>query len=127
MTRKLASVVGGVVLTGGLLAGGAGIAGAAPGGAEAAKDCPSGYFCVWSGKNYTGHRQQVAGDNKDLTKYTVFRAFKSYYNHGSSCDFLGYSGKNHSGSPWLARKGAKDSLSGSGFWYTKSNKWTNCR
>ncbi|WP_338785448.1 peptidase inhibitor family I36 protein [Streptomyces sp. DG1A-41] len=54
MTRKLAVMAGGIALTGGLLAGNTGVAGAAETAPQAASDCPSGWFCVWSGKNYTG-------------------------------------------------------------------------
>ncbi|CAM5311609.1 MULTISPECIES: peptidase inhibitor family I36 protein [Streptomyces] len=91
MTRKLTAMAGGIALTGGLLAGSAGAAGAAPATPKAPSDCPSGYFCVWAGQNYTGHRQQVAGTNKDLTQYSVFQNFKSWYNHGAKCDFEWYS------------------------------------
>ncbi|MEV7439942.1 peptidase inhibitor family I36 protein [Streptomyces sp. NPDC091204] len=119
MTRNLAAIAGGVALTGGLLVGGAGTASAA------ASDCPSGYFCVWSGSNYTGQRQQVAGTNASLTQYAVFQNFKSWYNHGASCDFKAYSGTNYSGSSTIVAKGAKGS--GSQSYYFKSNNWVNCR
>ncbi|MFF4081660.1 peptidase inhibitor family I36 protein [Streptomyces sp. NPDC001777] len=122
MTRKLAAVAGGVALTGGLLVGTAGSAGASPVTPQAAADCPSGYFCVWSGQNYTGHRQQVAGKNADLTKYSVFLSFKSWYNHGASCNFKWYSGKNYSGSSGIIPKGYKTSDSVSH--YMKSNTWS---
>ncbi|MGW1894695.1 peptidase inhibitor family I36 protein [Streptomyces sp. NPDC002004] len=125
MTRKFAAVAGGVVLTGGLLAGSAGAAGAAQAAPQSASDCPSGYFCVWSGQNYTGHRQQVAGSNKDLTQYPVFQSFKSWYNHGTSCDFKWFSAKNYGGSSGIIPKGYKTSDSASH--YIKSNTWVNCR
>ncbi|MET9919245.1 peptidase inhibitor family I36 protein [Streptomyces sp. NPDC006435] len=121
MTRKLAAVAGGIALTGGLLVGATGSAGASPVTPQAAADCPSGYFCVWSGQNYTGHRQQVAGKNPDLTKYSVFLSFKSWYNHGASCNFKWYSGKNYSGSSGIIPKGYKKSDSVSH--YMKSNTW----
>ncbi|RSO27245.1 hypothetical protein DMH15_28945 [Streptomyces sp. WAC 06725] len=125
MTRKLAAMAGGIALTGGLLAGSAGAAGAAPATAKAPSDCPSGYFCVWAGQNYTGHRQQVAGTNKDLTQYSVFQNFKSWYNHGAKCDFEWYSEKNHGGSHGVVPRGYKESDDVSH--YIKSNKWVNCR
>ncbi|EYT82069.1 hypothetical protein CF54_15780 [Streptomyces sp. Tu 6176] len=120
MTRKLATVAGGVLLTGGLLAGSAGAASAevAP---QAASACPSTYFCVWSGSNYTGHMQKVAGTNPDLTKYSVFQSFKSWYNHGASCNFKWYSAKNYGGSSGIVTKGHKESDSKAH--YIKSNKW----
>ncbi|MEU6393057.1 peptidase inhibitor family I36 protein [Streptomyces sp. NPDC046939] len=118
---RVAAVASGIVLTGGLLAGSAGAAGAAQAGAQAPGDCPSGYFCVWSGSNYTGHRQQVAGNNPDLTQYSVFQSFKSWYNHGASCDFKWYSAKNYGGSSGIIVKGHRESDSASH--YMKSNKW----
>ncbi|GAA1550755.1 MULTISPECIES: peptidase inhibitor family I36 protein [Streptomyces] len=122
VTKKFAAVAGGLALTGGLLVGGAGAASAEP---QAASDCPSGYFCVWSGSNYTGRRQQVAGTNKDLTGYTVFQSFKSWYNRGSSCDFKWFSEKNHSGSSSTVPRGFKKSDNAAH--YIKSNTWVNCR
>ncbi|RSS80076.1 peptidase inhibitor family I36 protein [Streptomyces sp. WAC06614] len=124
VSKKFAAVAGGVVLAGGLLAGTAGPAGAAPASPQAAADCPSGYFCVWSGQNYTGHRQQVAGSNNDLTPYSVFQNFKSWYNHGSSCDFTWYSEKNRGGSSGIIPKGSRTSDNASH--YIKSNTWVNC-
>ncbi|MFJ8150446.1 peptidase inhibitor family I36 protein [Streptomyces sp. NPDC096094] len=128
ITRKLAVVASGVAMTGGLLAGGAGSAGAAPtapAAPTAAKDCPSGWFCVWAGQNYTGRMQKVAGKNADLTKYSVFQGFKSWYNHGASCDFKWYSAKNYGGSSGIIPKGYKKS--DSSYHYIKSNTWVNCR
>ncbi|WP_112466710.1 peptidase inhibitor family I36 protein [Streptomyces triticisoli] len=124
MTRKLAAMAGGVVLTGGLLAGSAGAVSAAEVAPQAASDCPSGWFCVWSGKNYTGRMQKVAGTNADLTKYPVFQSFKSWYNHGKSCDFKWYAKKNHKGSSGVVPRGYKTTDSASH--YIKSNKWVNC-
>jgi len=120
MTRKFAAVAGGIMLTGGLLAGSAGAASAevTP---QAASDCPSGYFCVWAGSNYTGHRQQVAGSNADLTQYPVFQSFKSWYNHGASCNFKWYSAKNYGGSNGIIPKGSKTSDTVAH--YMKSNTW----
>ncbi|MCX5384373.1 peptidase inhibitor family I36 protein [Streptomyces sp. NBC_00083] len=119
-TGKLASVTGAVALTVGLLGASAGAAGAAavP---QGAADCPSTYFCVWSGQNYTGHRQQVAGTNADLTKYAVFQSFKSWYNHGASCAFEWFSATQFRGSSGTIAKGYKTSDSVSH--YMKSNKW----
>ncbi|MFE9172507.1 peptidase inhibitor family I36 protein [Streptomyces kebangsaanensis] len=125
MTRKFAAVAGGVVLTGGLLAGSAGAVSAAEAAPQAASDCPSGWFCVWSGKNYTGHMQKVAGTNADLTKFAVFQDFKSWYNHGKSCDYKWYAKKNHQGTSGVIARGAKGT--GDTRWYQKSNKWVNCR
>ncbi|EME97922.1 peptidase inhibitor family I36 protein [Streptomyces mobaraensis NBRC 13819 = DSM 40847] len=125
MTRKFAVLAGGVALTGGLLAGTAGVAGAASTAAQAASDCPAGYFCVWSGQNYTGHRQQVAGNNADLTKYSVFQGFKSWYNHGTSCDYQWYGAKNYHGDSAVLARGTKGT--GGTVWNQGSNKWVNCR
>ncbi|MFJ8052906.1 peptidase inhibitor family I36 protein [Streptomyces luteogriseus] len=124
MTRKLAVMAGGIALTGGLLAGNAGTAGAAEASPQAASDCPSGWFCVWAGQNYTGHMQKVAGTNKDLTQYAVFQSFKSWYNHGASCDFKWFSAKNHGGSSGVIPRGYKTTDSASH--YMKSNTWVNC-
>ncbi|WDV53622.1 peptidase inhibitor family I36 protein [Streptomyces coeruleorubidus] len=125
MTRKLAVMTGGLALTGGLLAGGAGTAGAAEVGPQAASDCPSGWFCVWAGQNYTGRMQKVAGTNKDLTKFAVFQNFRSWYNHGASCDFQWFSEKNHRGSDGIIPRGNK--ATDSKGHYIKSNKWVNCK
>ncbi|MEV7088877.1 peptidase inhibitor family I36 protein [Streptomyces sp. NPDC093085] len=121
MTNKIATLAGGIVLTGGLLGAGAAPAGAAPAAPQAAADCPAGYFCVWAGQNYTGQRQQVAGTNADLTQYAVFQNFKSWYNHGTSCNFQWFSGKNHTGSSGIIVKGTK--VSDTVSHYIKSNKW----
>lgn len=125
MTRKLAVLATGVAMTGGLLAGTAGSAGAAQAAPSAASDCPSGWFCVWSGQNYTGRMQKVAGTNADLTKFAVFQNFKSWYNHGKSCDLRWYSAKNYGGSSGVVPRGYKET--GSVSRYIKSNKWVNCR
>ncbi len=124
MTRKFAAVTSGIALTGGLLAGSAGIASAGQAAPRAASDCPSGWFCVWSGANYTGHMQKVAGSNDDLTQYSVFQDFRSWYNHGRSCDFKWYSEKNRHGSSGIFKKGDKDTNYGR--YYIKSNTWVNC-
>lgn len=95
----------------------------------AAADCPSGWFCVWSGRNYTGRMQKVKYNNPDLTQYSVFNGgVLSYYNHGTSCDVTIYSGKNYSGDSYTITRGAKDTApsdSSAGTW--RSNKWVNCR
>ncbi|MFI0815595.1 peptidase inhibitor family I36 protein [Streptomyces sp. NPDC021098] len=122
MNRKVAAIAGGIVLTGGLLAGSAGAASASESTPSAASDCPSTYFCVWSGTNYTGHRQQVAGNNADLTQYSVFQNFKSYYNHGASCGFAWYLGKNYTEYGGTIPKGEKNPGNGTSA-YIKSNKW----
>jgi hypothetical protein len=125
MTRKFAVMASGIVLAGGLLAGSAGAASAAQAVPQAASACPSGWFCVWSGQNYTGHMQKVAGNNPDLTKFSVFQDFRSYYNHGKSCDFEGFSKKNYHGSSGVAPRGDRGTDSTPG--WVKSNKWVNCR
>ncbi|PZG71095.1 hypothetical protein C1I97_38340 [Streptomyces sp. NTH33] len=125
VTRKFAAMAGGIALIGGLLAGSAGAVSAAEATPQAASACPSGWFCVWSGKNYTGHMQKVAGKNADLTKYSVFQNFKSWYNHGKSCDYKWYVKKNHKGASGVIPRGAKGT--GDRHWYQKSNKWVNCR
>ncbi|MFD8655096.1 peptidase inhibitor family I36 protein [Streptomyces mirabilis] len=104
--------------------GSAGAASAAEATPHAASDCPSGYFCVWSGQNYTGHRQQVAGPNPDLTQFSVFQDFMSWYNHGTSCDYKWYDQTNYGGNSGVVARGAKGT--GSTHWYEKSNKWVNC-
>ncbi|MFI7406279.1 peptidase inhibitor family I36 protein [Streptomyces sp. NPDC049541] len=124
LTRKFAAVAGGIVLTGGLLVGGAGAASATQAAPQAASDCPAGWFCVWSGQNYTGHMQKVAGTNADLTQFSVFQDFQSWYNHGNSCDFKWYSATNYGGSSGVIPRGYK--TYDSGHHYIKSNKWTNC-
>jgi len=124
MTRKFAAVASGIVLTGGLLAGSAGVASAAPAAPQAASDCPLGWFCVWSGKNYTGHMQKVAGKNADLTQFSVFQNFMSWYNHGRSCDYKWYGEKNYGGNSAVLAKGVKGT--GDTHWNQKSNEWVNC-
>jgi peptidase inhibitor family I36 len=125
MTRSLAAMASGIVLTGGLLAGSAGAASAAEATPQAASACPSGWFCVWSGKNYTGRMQKVAGKNANLTKYSVFQNFRSWYNHGKSCDLKWYAKTNYHGSSGIVPRGYKQT--GSTVRYIKSNKWVNCR
>ncbi|SHI09177.1 peptidase inhibitor family I36 protein [Streptomyces sp. 3214.6] len=121
MTKKFAALASGVLMTGGLLAGSAGAAQAAP---SASSDCPAGWFCVWAGQNYTGHMQKISGTNRDLTQYSVFQSFKSWYNHGNSCDLKWYSERDYGGSSSLVYKGYKTSTPESH--YIKSNTWVNC-
>ncbi|MGW6220615.1 peptidase inhibitor family I36 protein [Streptomyces olivaceus] len=125
ITRKLAVAATGVAMTGGLLAGTAGAAQAAPAAPTAASDCPSGWFCVWSGKNYTGRMQKVAGHNANLTQFAVFQGFKSWYNHGASCDYRWYGETNYRGNTAVLKRGVKGT--GDKVWHQKSNKWVNCR
>ncbi|WP_033314002.1 peptidase inhibitor family I36 protein [Streptomyces iakyrus] len=125
MAKKLAVMAGGMALTGGLLATGAGTAGAAQAAPQAASDCPSGWFCVWAGKNYTGRMQKVEGRNADLTGFVVFQGFKSWYNHGKSCDYKWFTEKNHRGDNGVIPRGAKGT--GDAVWFQKSNQWVNCR
>ncbi|MFI8896094.1 peptidase inhibitor family I36 protein [Streptomyces paradoxus] len=125
MAKKLAVMAGGMALTGGLLAGGAGTAGAAQAAPQAASDCPSGWFCVWAGKNYTGRMQKVEGRNADLTGFVVFQGFKSWYNHGRSCDYKWYGEKNFRGNSDVLPRGNKGT--GDTVWSQGSNQWVNCR
>ncbi|MEU2538159.1 peptidase inhibitor family I36 protein [Streptomyces iakyrus] len=125
MAKKLAVMVGGMALTGGLLATGAGTAGAAQAAPQAASDCPSGWFCVWAGKNYTGRMQKVEGRNADLTGFVVFQGFKSWYNHGKSCDYKWFTEKNFRGDSGVLARGVKGT--GDTVWFQKSNQWVNCR
>ncbi|MEU6772397.1 peptidase inhibitor family I36 protein [Streptomyces sp. NPDC046759] len=96
---------------------------------KAAADCPSGWFCVWSGRNYTGRMQKVQYDNSDLTQYSVFNGHVlSYYNHGQSCDVTIYSGKNYAGDSYTVERGAKGTApSGRSAIAIRSDKWVNCR
>ncbi|MFJ6010796.1 peptidase inhibitor family I36 protein [Streptomyces sp. NPDC092952] len=123
-TRKFAAVAGGIALTGGLLAGGAGAAGAAEVAPTAASDCGEGWYCVWTGENYTGTKAQIAGNNADLTVYPIFQKFKSRYQHGRNCDFKWFSEKNYKGNSGVIKRGSK--LTGPEIRTIKSNKWVNC-
>jgi hypothetical protein len=49
-------------------------------------DCPSGYFCVWSGTNFTGTIQRFAATN--AYKPISLSATRSYYNHRSQRTWL---------------------------------------
>ncbi|MFF5969477.1 peptidase inhibitor family I36 protein [Streptomyces collinus] len=125
MAKKLAVMAGGMALTGGLLATGAGTAGAAEAAPQAASDCPSGWFCVWAGKNYTGRMQKVEGRNADLTGFVVFQGFKSWYNHGRSCDYKWFAEKNFRGDSDVLARGTRGT--GDTVWAQDSNQWVNCR
>lgn len=93
--------------------------------AQAAKDCPKGWLCVWSGKNYTGRMQKVAGNNKDLSRFTVFaKGSKSGYNHGASCDVKIYQGKNYKNLRSTVPRNYKNTGATEKI---LSNKWVNCR
>ncbi|MEU6484193.1 peptidase inhibitor family I36 protein [Streptomyces sp. NPDC046887] len=81
--------------------------------------------CVWSGQNYTGRMQKVEGDNRNLTQFAVFLSFKSWYNHGASCDFKWYSLRNHGGDSGVIARGHRKTDNASH--YIESNKWVNCR
>ncbi|MFF0740294.1 peptidase inhibitor family I36 protein [Streptomyces sp. NPDC004111] len=122
MKRKAAAVATGIVLAGSLLA-----TGTAPAAAEtrAATDCPSGWFCVWSGQNYTGRMQKVEGPNDNLTGFPVFQNFKSWYNRGKSCDFKWFSLRNGQGDSNVVPRGVKKTDNASH--YIESNRWVNCR
>ena len=124
MTRKFAAVASGIALTGGLLVTSAGTVGATEVTPTAASDCPSGWYCVWFGENYTGRMQKVEGNNANLTQFAVFQGFKSRYQHGKNCDFKWYSGTNYTGSSGIIKRGSK--LTGSTTHFIKSNKWVNC-
>ncbi|MEW2388555.1 peptidase inhibitor family I36 protein [Streptomyces venezuelae] len=126
MTNGVAAVIGSVVLAGGLLAGTgtAGAVGKAEVSPQARADCPSKFFCVWAGKNYTGRMQKVQYNNADLTPYVVFQGFKSWYNHGASCDYRWYGEKNYRGNTGVVPQGSYGT--GDTVWHQKSNKWVNC-
>lgn len=57
-----------------------------PSGTESLSQCPSGYFCVWSGTNYTGSMQQFSatGSYKQITLSTI----RSLYNRRSARTYL---------------------------------------
>lgn len=69
-------VVSSVVLIGGLVGVGAGVAEAAYG------DCPSGYNCFFSGPSGTGSKWQFAGNNTNISGYGI--SSQSGYNRGTS-------------------------------------------
>ncbi|MGW2642989.1 peptidase inhibitor family I36 protein [Streptomyces sp. NPDC001348] len=96
---------------------------------RASADCPSGWFCVWSGRNYTGRMQKVRYNNEDLSQYGVFNGgVLSYYNHGTSCDVTIYSGKHYGGDSYVIDRGAKDTApSGASALTILSDKWVDCR
>lgn len=95
---------------------------------RAAADCPSGWFCVWPGRNYTGRMQKVEGDNADLSPHVVFNGrVLSYYNHGNNCDVTVYGAKNYSKTIRTVKRGAKATAPAGGSPQTfLSNKWVNC-
>ncbi|MEU6594134.1 peptidase inhibitor family I36 protein [Streptomyces sp. NPDC046881] len=94
-----------------------------------AADCPSGWLCVWSGRNYSGRMQKVRDNNRDLSRYSVFNGrVLSFYNHGKSCDVTIYSGKNYHGHSYVIGRGAKNTApSGASALRILSNKWVHCR
>ncbi|MFF6785728.1 peptidase inhibitor family I36 protein [Streptomyces sp. NPDC012510] len=118
-TNKIAQRIG--VGVAALALAGTGFSGSAN---AAPSDCPSGWYCVWSGQNYTGRMQKVEGDNADLTRFSVFQSFKSRFQNGKSCDFKWYSEKNYRGDSGVIKKGSKATWSTTHF--IKSNKWVNC-
>ncbi|MFP3988406.1 peptidase inhibitor family I36 protein [Streptomyces sp. E11-3] len=96
--------------------------------AQAAKDCPKGWFCVWPKMNYKGKMQKVQFDNKNLLQYGG--AFKngvgSVYNNGKKCDVKVYKKKNYKGFITTLKRGEK--RAGDGVYrVVGSNKWVNCR
>lgn len=59
----------------------------APGPAAAARsDCPSGYFCVWTGTNYSGTIQRINVTNS--YRAINLNATRSYYNNRSQRTWL---------------------------------------
>ncbi|MFD3519854.1 peptidase inhibitor family I36 protein [Streptomyces sp. NPDC058653] len=98
----------------------------ATGTAQAApSDCPRGWFCVWSGQNYTGRMQKVQGDNTDLSQFTVFAdGALSGFNNGISCDVNVYAGKNYTRFIDTVERGYKGSDASPDKFL--SNKWVNC-
>ncbi|MCX4669367.1 peptidase inhibitor family I36 protein [Streptomyces sp. NBC_01381] len=102
--------------------------GAAPAGVEAkgASDCPKGWLCVWSGKNFTGRMQKVQYNNKDLSRFAVFAGGSwSGYNNGRKCDVALYAGKNYTKYIGTQPRGEKGNANHK--LKILSNKWVNCR
>ncbi|MGW1295511.1 peptidase inhibitor family I36 protein [Streptomyces sp. NPDC002533] len=92
----------------------------------AASDCKPGWFCVWSDQNYTGRKQQVEGNNADLSPYTVFaNGSLSGFNNGRSCDVNIYAGKNYTKFIATVKRGYKST--GTNRVKILSNKWVNCK
>jgi hypothetical protein len=93
---------------------------------KASSDCPSGWFCVWAGTDYTGRMQKVQYNNADLSQYTVFSHAKSAFNNGKSCDVELYGGKNYTNYLGTLKRGVKGPGTGAEI-KILSNKWVNCR
>ncbi|MFF6874510.1 MULTISPECIES: peptidase inhibitor family I36 protein [unclassified Streptomyces] len=120
--RAKAGIASGAVLLAGL-----GIGATSGTAAAASGDCPKGWFCVWSGENYSGRMQKVQYDNADLSMHTVFaNGFRSAFNNGNSCDVQVYGGKNYTNSLGTLKRGQKGS-SDEVTLKVLSNKWVNCR
>lgn len=123
--RTIGTGIAALALVGGSATGVA-VASGGETGARGASDCPKGWLCVWSGKNFTGHMQKVQYDNKDLSRYSVFRnGAWSGFNNGRKCDVAVYAGKNYTnyiGTQPLGTKGTAPQKR-----KILSNKWVNCR
>jgi|GEM_PF-6401912 len=53
---------------------------------RAKSDCASGYFCVWTGTNYTGTIQRISATN--AYRAVTLSTTRSYYNHRSKRTWL---------------------------------------
>jgi len=52
----------------------------------ALSECPSGYFCVWSGTNFSGSVQKISSTNS--YRPISLTATRSYYNHRTQRTWL---------------------------------------
>lgn len=123
--RKLRLIAAVAVASGGLTAAAITPASAAT---EAWSDCPSGYFCAWSGSNGTGSRCQWEGNSESWYFDCSWAGNKyphSVYNHGTS-------GRGVTIYAWVSweqpiggcvTKGEKVNLAGN--YYIGSHAW-NC-
>ncbi|MFB7509630.1 peptidase inhibitor family I36 protein [Streptomyces broussonetiae] len=89
------------VLAAALLAAGALATAPAPASATSAAACPAGYFCVWTGPNFTGQRFTFSGDDEEWES-AVSHKDTSWANHGVSGPGVKdhvkvYSGRDHTG------------------------------
>ncbi len=76
--KRIMTCAGVGVLTGAALLGGTS-------GAQAAyTDCPSTYFCAWTGNTYTGTRVQWVGSVKPGWPSSINNKENSVYNHGTT-------------------------------------------
>nr|WP_237525191.1 hypothetical protein [Streptomyces sp. SID5643] len=124
MAKKLAVMAGGMAPTGGLPATGAGTAGRA-GRAAGGVGLSVGLVLRLGRQELHRPHAEGRGRNADLTGFVVFQGFKSWYNHGKSCDYKWFTEKNHRGDSGVIPRGAKGT--GDSVWFQKSNQWVNCR